>query len=237
MIGVRSFLAFVVALGALLSAAPASAQTVIVAQPGYYGPYAPGPYYAPYPPPRYVPPPPYGPPPYVPPPPPPVRPYAPPPPPPPPPPIIDRGYWGFTLGAGGLYSVNKEAPGFSFNGGFRTFSRLSPLDGELSLGVAHFEDLKRTDYRIGLDIHASFSKGVVVPYVVAPLALHIVTSPSNGANVEGSAGLGLGLGIRIWRVMLSADARIHYQDDFEGVVQDDLVGEGRLTLTVFPWNL
>lgn len=236
MIAVRSFFASVVALVAFLSVAPAFAQTVIVSRPGY-GPYAPGPHYYPYPPPgpyySPYPPPPPPPPPYIPPPPQ----YVPPPPPPPPPPVRDGGYWGFTLGGAGLYSLGKAEPGFYFGGGFRTFSRLSPLDGELELGVGHYEGIQRTDYRLGLNIHASFSKGIVVPYLVAPLALHIATSPGQGITLEGSAGLGLGLGVRFWRMMISADARIRYQDDFEGVVQDDLVGEGRVTLSVFPWDI
>lgn len=240
MIGVRSFLASVVALGALLLAAPAFAQTVIVAQPGD-GPYPPGAYYGPYPPPRYAPPPPYyspyppPPPPYVPPPPPPR--YVPAPVPPPPPPPIDRGIWGFTVGGGGMYSVAGESPGFHVNAGFRTFSSISPLDAELELGFAHFDDLERLDYRLGLNVHASLSKGIVVPYLVVPLALHLVTSPADGTNLQGSAGLGLGLGLRFSRFMLSADVRARYQDDFEGIIEDDVVGEARVTLSVFPWNI
>ncbi|MBK8255962.1 MAG: hypothetical protein IPK82_25260 [Polyangiaceae bacterium] len=221
---------------ALAAAAVAlGASATAFAQPVYYSPYPPGQYvppggyYAPYgtPPPYYYPPPQ---PKYVPPPPQPV--YQ-----PPPPPRPARGYWGISVNGSALHSFEKSEPAASFGLGLRLFSFISPLDAEFEVGAARYDAIERNDYRLGVNVHASFSKGIVVPYLVFPFNLHVADQRGVGTTLEGSIGAGAGLGVRIWRFMVSADARLHYQDDFDGIVQEDLVGEGRLTLTLMPWNL
>lgn len=76
------------------------------------------------------------------------------------------------------------------------------------------------------------------PYIVVPVGLNVITTPTAGASLQGTIGGGLGFQIKIWRIAAGIEGRAFYrrgQDTSPWATET--VAEVRANLMVLPFTL